>query len=172
MLEKEKIDLLEISGGNYESPALFKGTSTCEREAYFLEMARAVRGATSTPIMLTGGFRTRAAMDEALREGTVDVIGMARPLAMEPDLPRALLDGTAAGSRVTPKQVFVKSLSVVADGAWSWAQIRRMAHGQEPDPRLSTWTALLYYLVFDMLLSRSTRRPRLPPRDAAVPERA
>jgi 2,4-dienoyl-CoA reductase-like NADH-dependent reductase (Old Yellow Enzyme family) len=155
MLDAEGIDLLEISGGNYESPALFKGTSSSAREAYFLEFARAVRALTKVPIMVTGGFRSRAVMEQALVEGAVDVIGLARPLALEPDLPRRLLDGTAERSTVTTKDVFVKSLSVVADGAWSWMQIRRMAHGEAPDPGLSTWTSLLYYLFFDLFLSKT-----------------
>ncbi len=158
LLDAEGIDLLEISGGNYESPALFKGTGAAAspREAYFLEFARAVRELTKVPIMVTGGFRSRAAMEQALAEGAVDVIGLARPLALEPDLPRRLLDGTAERSTVTTKDVFVKSLSVVADGAWSWMQIRRMAHGDAPDPGLSTWTSLLYYLFFDLFLSKTS----------------
>ncbi len=158
MLDGEGIDLLEISGGNYESPALFKGTSasTSAREAYFLEFARAVRGLTKVPIMVTGGFRSRDGMERALAEGAVDVIGLARPLALEPDLPRRLLDGTAERSRVTPKEVFFKSLGALADGAWSWMQLRRMAHGDAPDPELSTWGSLLYYLFFDLLLSKTS----------------
>ena len=101
-------------------------------------------------------LRARDAMDRALAEGAVDVIGLARPLALEPDLPRRLLDGSAERSTVTAKDVGVKSLSVVADGAWSWMQIRRMAHGDAPDPGLSTWLSLLYYLFFDLFLSKTS----------------
>lgn len=155
MLEGEGVDLLEVSGGNYESPALFVGTSTAQREAYFLELTRAVRGLTSIPIMLTGGFRSRAAMESALEEGVVDVIGMARPLAIDPDFPRRLLDGSAERSTAGSKQVFLKSLNTLADGAWSWMQLRRMAHGDAPDPTLSTWLSIVYYLFFDLFLSRT-----------------
>ncbi len=160
MLDGEGIDLLEISGGNYESPTLFAGTSTASREAYFLEFARAVRDLTSVPIMLTGGFRSRKVMEGALTEGVVDVIGMARPLAIDPDFPRRLLDGSVDRSEVTMKAVFLKSFNALADGAWSWMQIRRMAHGDAPDPKLSTWLSIAYYLFFDLFLSR-TRIMRL-----------
>jgi 2,4-dienoyl-CoA reductase-like NADH-dependent reductase (Old Yellow Enzyme family) len=155
LLEREGIDLLEISGGNYESPALFRGTSTTAREAYFLEFARAIRSLTKVPIMLTGGFRSRGAMEEALAEGVVDVIGVARPLAIDPDFPRHLLDGTVERSPVAVREVFLKSFAALADGSWSWMQIRRMAHGDSPDPQLSTWLAIVYYLFFDLFLSRT-----------------
>jgi 2,4-dienoyl-CoA reductase-like NADH-dependent reductase (Old Yellow Enzyme family) len=69
----EGIDLLEISRGNYESPALLLGPglleSTVAREAYFLEFARRVRGVTRLPLMVTGGFRSAAAMEAALEDG-------------------------------------------------------------------------------------------------------
>jgi len=55
--------------------------------------------------MLSGGVRTRQGMIEALRGGAVDLIGLARPLAHEPDLARRLLAGTAEASLVRPHTV-------------------------------------------------------------------
>src|SRR3546814_16005712 len=43
------------------------------------------------PLMVTGGFRTRAGIEEALDSGAVDVVGLGRPLCGEPDLPQRLL---------------------------------------------------------------------------------
>jgi len=72
-LEKEGIDLLEISGGTYESTAMVTGMpqreSTRAREAYFLEFAERFSQEVSVPIMLTGGFRTRQGMNDALDSG-------------------------------------------------------------------------------------------------------
>jgi 2,4-dienoyl-CoA reductase-like NADH-dependent reductase (Old Yellow Enzyme family) len=83
-LEKEGIDLLEISGGTYESTAMVTGMpqreSTRAREAYFLEFAERFSQEVSVPIMLTGGFRTRQGMNDALDSGAVDVVGLARLL--------------------------------------------------------------------------------------------
>jgi 2,4-dienoyl-CoA reductase-like NADH-dependent reductase (Old Yellow Enzyme family) len=66
-LEKEGIDLLEISGGTYESTAMVTGMpqrdSTRAREAYFLEFAERFSKEVSVPVMLTGGFRTRQGMN-------------------------------------------------------------------------------------------------------------
>jgi len=44
----------------------------------FLTFAKEARKRTRIPLMLTGGFKTRAQVDEALASGAVDVIGLAR----------------------------------------------------------------------------------------------
>ena len=83
-LDAAGIDLLEVSGGNYESPAMTgsgelpaeQRQSSREREAYFLDYARRIRAVVTTPILLTGGMRSRAVMDAALASGSVDVIGL------------------------------------------------------------------------------------------------
>ena len=65
------MDLIEISGGTYEKPAMVKGSrkqSTIEREAYFLEYIEKVRKITDKPLLLTGGFRTVKVMENALAE--------------------------------------------------------------------------------------------------------
>lgn len=91
LLEAEGIDLLEISGGTYEQPQLLglagkradserpRAASTRAREAYFLDYAASMRKAIRVPLAVTGGFRSLAAMREALAGGDVDVIGIARP---------------------------------------------------------------------------------------------
>ena len=95
MLQDAGVDLLEVSGGSYESPAMVgemgggkntvapKRASTLAREAYFLEFARALRRKLSMPIMLTGGLRSRSGMQEALDEG-VALLGVARPACVDP----------------------------------------------------------------------------------------
>ncbi|GAB3083233.1 NADH:flavin oxidoreductase/NADH oxidase family protein [Nocardioides zeae] len=114
-LAEEGIDLLEVSGGTYESPVMFgpdtRRASTREREAYFLEYAASVRDAAgAVPVAVTGGFRTRAAMTAALGSSTpgstpgstetstgtpgeCDVIGLGRPASAYPHVARDLLDG-------------------------------------------------------------------------------
>ena len=64
-LAGEGIDLIEVSGGSYEQPAMMgkAADSTRAREAYFLEYARTVRSlAGDIPLAVTGGFRSRSAM--------------------------------------------------------------------------------------------------------------
>ncbi|MDH5655990.1 MAG: hypothetical protein OEZ34_08790, partial [Spirochaetia bacterium] len=119
LLEQEKIDLLEISGGTYERPSMIDGRkikrpgknkaikkSTAEREAYFLEFAEHVRKSVSLPLMVTGGFRSKDAMETALRDGSVDVIGMGRPFGVCPDLPNQFLNGTLDSVHADPPREF------------------------------------------------------------------
>ena len=104
-LNNEGIDLLEISGGSYEQPAMMdmdgmearyeeeKRDATREREAYFLTYAEEMRKVAQMPLMVTGGFRTKAGMEAALVSGDCDVCGIARPMCVDPDLPNKLLSG-------------------------------------------------------------------------------
>ena len=99
------VDLLEISGGSYEQPAMedlqglearyeeTKRASTIAREAYFISYAEEIRKAVSIPMMVTGGFRTRTGMEEAISSGACDVCGIARPLCVDPAVPTKLMAG-------------------------------------------------------------------------------
>jgi len=96
MLDEVGVDLLEISGGNYENPVLLGGenvlNSTFVREAYFLKYADGIKERMKhTPLMVTGGFRSRACMEGALEEGSCAVIGIGRPLAGMPDASNKIL---------------------------------------------------------------------------------
>jgi 2,4-dienoyl-CoA reductase-like NADH-dependent reductase (Old Yellow Enzyme family) len=144
-LEAERIDLLEISGGNYERSAMMGGerTSTQRREAYFLDYAREVRRTTKLPLMLTGGLRTAAMMDDVVGGGDVDVVGMARPLVVEPDLPARLLRGDATGALEIMPRIGIRMFDDVLQIAWYQRQLRRIAAGRDPDPRLGRWSSVV-----------------------------
>ena len=104
-LESASVDLIEISGGSYEQPKLMGvegleeeeaqnvAPSTAAREAYFVDFAQAMQDQVNVPLMVTGGFRTRAAMDQALDMGAADVIGLGRPMCVVVDAPKQLLEG-------------------------------------------------------------------------------
>jgi 2,4-dienoyl-CoA reductase-like NADH-dependent reductase (Old Yellow Enzyme family) len=159
MLEDEGIDLLEISGGSYEKPAMMGATDrTRAREAYFLEQAERLRRAVRTPLMLTGGLRRRATMERVLREGAVDVIGLARPLALDPDLPSKLLSGAVESSSAGPVRVGIRALDAAAEGGVYGLHIASLADGLEPDPDLSPWRGVADMVVSEMI--RGTRRRR------------
>jgi 2,4-dienoyl-CoA reductase-like NADH-dependent reductase (Old Yellow Enzyme family) len=147
-LEAEGIDLIEISGGTYES-AVMTGVggvreSTAEREAYFLPFAAKIRRAIKTPIMLTGGFRSAQAMNSAIESGSVDIVGLARPLAMEPHLCLRLLADKNARSEIKPVKTgirFVDKLGVLELGYYG-LQLARIGEGKHPDPNISPLLAL------------------------------
>lgn len=102
------LDFLEISGGTYEDPRMMgypvasspgaqapsaKSARTAAREAFFLEFAHTVRERhPELVLMLTGGFRTRAGAEAAIKDGACDLVGIARPAAVDPKFPLLLLD--------------------------------------------------------------------------------
>jgi 2,4-dienoyl-CoA reductase-like NADH-dependent reductase (Old Yellow Enzyme family) len=149
-LEAEGIDLLEISGGTYESAAMFaeakvEHASTRAREAFFLEYAEKVRARTRIPLMVTGGFRSRRAMSAAIESGAVDVIGLARPLVLEPDLPARLLAEGSEGARSVNVSIGVKKLDALIQGAFYQAQIRRLASGLDARVSMNRLAAVVGY---------------------------
>jgi 2,4-dienoyl-CoA reductase-like NADH-dependent reductase (Old Yellow Enzyme family) len=164
-LEKEGIDLLEISGGTYESTAMVTGMpqreSTRAREAYFIEFAERFSTEVSVPIMLTGGFRTRQGMNDALDSGAVAVVGLARPITYEPDLPQRLLNGTAEKSLVAPKTLGHKNIDDLLNSAWHQQQIARMGRGRAVRSRRAPAIALVIALL---TTARDLLLPQLAPR--------
>ena len=104
-LEEAGVDLIEISGGTYEQPRLMGlegmeeaeeqqvARSTMMREAYFVDFALAMQEQVSVPLMVTGGFRQRAAMEQAVAGGGADLVGLGRPMCVMTDAPARLLAG-------------------------------------------------------------------------------
>jgi len=165
LLERESVDFVELSGGNYESPAgVGVSERTLAREAYFLDFARRARDATSTVIMLTGGFRSRAMMEAALAEG-IDLIGLARPLAFDPDLPNKLMSGALERAATPDARTPIRALQPLADVAWSVAQMERIARGLAPKANLSPTLAVAAMLAKDIrrAIARKLARPAAPP---------
>ncbi|GGO84538.1 NADH oxidoreductase [Nocardioides phosphati] len=152
-LAAEGIDLLEISGGTYSSAAMLGvdpslKESTRRREAYFLDYAERVRAELpDLPLMLTGGFRSVESMEDAVASGAVDLVGLGRPLAVEPDVPGRLLDGSVTKSTVTPKRSGIKLIDNLTELTAYTVQMWRMADGREPAPRRHPAINVAQYLV-------------------------
>jgi 2,4-dienoyl-CoA reductase-like NADH-dependent reductase (Old Yellow Enzyme family) len=98
LLEENRFDFVELSGGTYESLAFgHKRDSTKKREAFFLEFADLIAPVLSkTKTYVTGGFKTVGAMVSAL--DVVDGVGLARPLAQEPRFCKDVLSGKIKGA--------------------------------------------------------------------------
>ena len=175
-LEAAGVDLLEVSGGNYESPSMTgsgempgkQRASSRAREAYFLEYAQRIRGVTAMPIMLTGGMRSRAVMEQALASGAVDVVGLARPMTHAPELPKHLLDGTLDAAPVVRVRSRIKKLDDMLQVMWFQAQIHEMGAGRDPDLSLGMWTAIWRGVRANLLPNK--KAPRFHIDTAPVPK--
>lgn len=95
------LDAVELSGGI----ASTRGFSIAEKiqpgagEGYFRPVAQRARKRTDLPILLVGGLRSRAVMEDVLSSGDAQFISLSRPLICEPDLPNRLLEERQDASR-------------------------------------------------------------------------
>lgn len=188
LLNAETVDLLEISGGTYEQPRLlgFEGLadsvmpvrpSTRAREAYFLEYAAAIRRVARMPLMVTGGFRSRGGMEAALASGDCDLIGLARPLCVDPDFPRRLLErATEAApgydarlvlarrglfSPASPATLF-RAINVLGAQAWYGHQMLRLAQDRPVEPGRGVLRSFLGYSLREYRQAWRIRGTRCP----------
>lgn len=167
-LQDAGVDLLEISGGSYEQPAMMdiegmeapdappKAASTMAREAYFVDFAKTMRASLTMPLLVTGGFRTRRAMNTALETGGADVIGLGRPLCVDTAGPTRLLAGADELDRwenklklLPPWLSFLGGLKMLravegfAVTYWYYAQIDAIARTGSANIAISPFKALL-----------------------------
>ncbi|WP_168399672.1 NADH:flavin oxidoreductase/NADH oxidase family protein [Acinetobacter indicus] len=148
------IDLIEVSGGTYEAPAMAgvkaekRKASTLAREAYFLEFAERIRQEVCCHLMVTGGFRTVQGMNTALASGACDFIGIARPFAVEPDLAHRLLAGQDVRYGVDKIKTGIPLVDKMAimEIIWYAAQFKDIAQGKQPNPKLSPLKVFFKYL--------------------------
>ncbi|MCE9522707.1 MAG: NADH:flavin oxidoreductase/NADH oxidase family protein [Alphaproteobacteria bacterium] len=178
------IDLLEISGGNYEQPKMagLAGIeaaseekvreSTRAREAYFIDYAAAISKVARMPLMVTGGFRTRAGMEEALTSGATHVIGIGRPLCGDPLAGKRLLNGETQALPSYEKTLRIGpgwlgpnsplSLFKMINGwgaqGWYCLQLIRMGDGLDPDLRMSVLQAFQRYASGEAAAAKAMSR--------------
>ena len=158
ILSKEGIDLIEISGGTYEVPAMMgkKMKSTKKREAYFLDYIKKARKITETPLLLTGGFRTTAIMEEAIASNDLDIVGIARPFAVFPNLVNDLFTKKQSNFSTDIQKTGVKGIDGSMNIIWYEAQLRLIGTGKMPNPKLNPWRVFFKYAL--LIIEHKIRR--------------
>ena len=149
LLGNEGIDLIEISGGTYERPAMMNGDrkrSTVSREAYFLDYIDKARKLIKTPLLLTGGFRSVSVMEKALEDGNLDVVGLARPFCLYPNLANQIFDGSVKIFETPIPKIGIKFLDKLGGVELPWyeLQIQRIGKGKSPKINLFAIFALWF----------------------------
>ncbi len=147
ILSKEGIDLIEISGGTYEAPAMMgkRKASTIKREVYFMDYIEKARKITTTPLMLTGGFRTTSVMKDAIASNQLDIIGIARPFAVYPNIGNEICNESRTSFNTEIKKTGIKGIDGAMNIIWYESQIRRLGKGKAPKTNLNPWSVFLRY---------------------------
>ncbi|WP_114520982.1 NADH:flavin oxidoreductase/NADH oxidase family protein [Altererythrobacter sp. ZODW24] len=154
-LNDKALDCVELSGGSYESPAMQgttsedspEQTSTEKREAYFVKFARDIAHVAKMPIMVTGGITRLDVAKDALEKDAagfgVAMLGIARALAFDPDLPHNWEAGEnteVVWPEITWKSGALKGLATMSV---TKAQLERISQGKDVKPNVSPLGALL-----------------------------
>lgn len=159
-LNELDVDLVELSGGSYEAPAMqgdARDGRTLAREAYFVEFARDIRTIAKMPVIVTGGIRRHAIAQQVVASG-VDMVGIGTALAIDPTLPRAWRAGRDEVPALAPIAWKNKPLASLANMAAVKFQLQRLSVGKRTDPNVSPLRALIVQQVAEAARTRRYRR--------------
>ena len=159
MLNTLPIDLLELSGGSYEAPAMqgeARDGRTLAREAYFLDFATQMASIATMPLMVTGGIRRLPVVQQVLDSG-IAMAGIATALTLEPQLIKQWREGRDLNPQLRPMEWKRKPLAALATLAVVRDQMRRLSRGRLPKPNVAPWLALACDQWF---IARRTRQYR------------
>ncbi|MEC3979874.1 NADH:flavin oxidoreductase/NADH oxidase family protein [Amycolatopsis sp. H20-H5] len=150
-LGESGLDLLEISGGTYEKAAMMGSgrASTVSREAYFLDYAAKARQVSDVALMVTGGFTTAAGMAAALDSGALDVVGLGRPVIVDPGLPGRLLAGEDVRAERLCPRTGIRLADSLLEIQWHTQQMHRVAAGRPVDRRRGALRTLAFGAAAD-----------------------
>lgn len=90
-LEQAGCDFLMPSLGSFETLRRPENAGLNTRTGYQMAACRRIRQAVSLPVIANGGLGYPADAEQILREGSADLIGLARPLFKDPDWAKKVL---------------------------------------------------------------------------------
>ncbi len=115
------VDIIEISGGSYEY-TLMLGQEKSDN--YFLDFAKKAKlSGVRCPLMLTGGVRDARVMENIIKEGIADIIGLGRPMIIDPCLPSKILESSV--ETIPPQDA--DKYPVMRQLEWYWEKISSLA---------------------------------------------
>jgi 2,4-dienoyl-CoA reductase-like NADH-dependent reductase (Old Yellow Enzyme family) len=159
-LNELDVDLVELSGGSYEAPAMqgvARDGRTLAREAYFVEFARDIRTVARMPVMVTGGVRRRPVAESVIESG-VDMVGIGTALAIDPQLPRSWQQGKDNAPQLPPITWKNKAMASLANMAVVKFQLGKLSRNKVPDPDVSPLRALVMQQAAMACRARRYRR--------------
>ena len=140
LLDRASIDLIDISGGTY-FPGAKASSDGASRGPYFVDFARQAKGVTKVPLMVTGGFKKREQAIDAIASGATDMVGLARAMALNPELARVWLS-EEGGDPVFPR---FESNPPGGITAWFTMRLTALAEDREDTFKLDLSEAIRVY---------------------------
>ena len=126
LLNQTSLDLIEISGGTY-----FPGATACSdkssNQPYFIDFSKLAKTMTKIPLVVTGGFKKQNQAIAALKQGSADMIGLARATVLNPNLTKDWLRGEAKN----PAYPRFNQTQPGGVTAWYTLRLTALAHDDE-----------------------------------------
>ncbi len=164
VLSERGIDLIELSGGSYETPVMM-GQSN--KEGFFLDSLTAMDQTILAPRVITGGFRSKVVMESVIEKSSAEMIGLARPLVINPDLVNHIQVGSFESMSLPRIRFGVKRLDrklgpIVGLSAYELA-MKRLAKGKTVKISTCGWRVLGHVLIAQGVKAFIRRRPAKHP---------
>jgi 2,4-dienoyl-CoA reductase-like NADH-dependent reductase (Old Yellow Enzyme family)/thioredoxin reductase len=97
-LEKEGVSYISVTAGAYESfPQLF---SIRSKKGFATGYGKEIKKAVNIPVIVAGRLGDPNMMVDVLENEMADIIGLARPLLADPEIPKKLYEGRAEDIRL------------------------------------------------------------------------
>ena len=152
---QKRIDFIELSGGGFEEGLMVSQSADGNGFSFIRPFSERLNDAMEKDdssskkpplVVQTGGFRTTKGMETVIQEGKADLIGLARPLCIDPAIARGLLSGMIDAAPSENIQCFFAKalLDPALNSLWYQRQIELLSIGKDSDPNLS----ILYTLSF------------------------
>ena len=157
------VDLVELSGGSYESPAMqgrASKDSTGEREAYFVEFAKDIAEVATMPVMVTGGIRKHAVALKTLDDAGISLLGIGRAMAFVTDLPNKWQAGEQLTVELPTLNWKNKTLAALAVMAITKAQLQRLSKGLPNKSKVNPLIVIISDRLRNYLKTKRYRRWR------------
>ncbi|MDG3142097.1 NADH oxidase [Streptococcus suis] len=142
------IDFVEVSGGSYENPRMNATMEDHKDTVFFASYSQKMKPLIKAPLIVTGGIRTEASMVRIIQDEIADFVGLARPLAIEPNLPRLVYDGhyqTIQTKRLTTGLKKIdQTLGPLLGLVYYQLLMQTWAKGTVPKVTTNAWLALIH----------------------------
>lgn len=145
LLDRTSIDLIDLSGGTY-FPGAKASSDNASIGPYFLDFALQAKAITTVPLMLTGGFKRLDQALDAVASGAVDIVGLARTMALNPQIAKDWL--TEEGGE--PEFPIFDSNPPGGITAWFTMRLQALGEDKEDAFKLDLPTAIARYKDRDL----------------------
>ena len=108
-----------------------------------------------TPLLLTGGFRPVSVMEKALEDGHLDVVGLARPFCLYPNLANQIFNGSVKRFETPIPQIGVKFLDKLGGVELPWYELQIQLIGKGRDPKTKLPAILAFWFSLKSLFFKS-----------------